>query len=443
MLVLDTDASYASIPAGQQEMFNGFGGNGYPVDPNANNANDNATDILLIQGTNQNDTIKIGETTDSQHLLNIYFPTSVDPNRTFQAACAIPAATRWSSSSASPASTATTTSSSSRRPSATSGPWTSCLTARGTDWVSCIDGGPDNDTLVGTAGRDRIDGGPGSDVIYGMAGDDQLWGDGSNQGLSTDLDVIYGGQGNDDVLGGQGHNRLYAWSMDPAAYGDSLLTYLGFTHGQATAGTTGSQTLTGNISVPAKGQLSQDICFKLALGANTPAYVYLYASATTKNNTPSDLVQSFTTALATAGLAGKVTVGLSANNCLTFSVTGAGLTIQRGTYGIFVNSTGGIHTFSGDLDGNGYLDSDGVSPAYKLEDTGLNRMLGGPQADTLYGGTGLDFLYGNGAPAADPRPALRPQRRPVHRSRRRFGRRRVEELCQEHQPGLVLQWLKP
>src|SRR5581483_1288608 len=52
------------------------------------------------------------------------------------------------------------------------------LTARSNDWVGVIDGGPGDDTLKGTNGRDRLDGGPGSDVVYGMAGDDQLWGDG-------------------------------------------------------------------------------------------------------------------------------------------------------------------------------------------------------------------------------------------------------------------------
>ena len=52
-------------------------------------------------------------------------------------------------------------------------------------------------------------------------------------------------------------------------------------------------------------------------------------------------------------------------------------------FGVFVDSNGGLHS----EDGGG---------VYKLEDTGLNRMLGSAQADLLYGGTGLDFLYGNG-----------------------------------------------
>ena len=38
-----------------------------------------------------------------------------------------------------------------------------------------------------------------------------------------------------------------------------------------------------------------------------------------------------------------------------------------------------------------------------LEETGLNRFMGGfNQQDELYGGTGLDFLFGNGAPLGSP-----------------------------------------
>ncbi len=55
------------------------------------------------------------------------------------------------------------------------------------DWVSVIDGGGENDVILGTAGRDRIDGGFGDDTIYGFGGNDQLWGDGGrNQGTRRD-----------------------------------------------------------------------------------------------------------------------------------------------------------------------------------------------------------------------------------------------------------------
>ncbi|MBX3436714.1 MAG: FG-GAP repeat protein, partial [Planctomycetaceae bacterium] len=68
-------------------------------------------------------------------------------------------------------------------------------------------------------------------------------------------------------------------------------------------------------------------------------------------------------------------------------------------FGVFVDPLGGRHTNDGDLDNDGFLDADGTSAPYVLEDTGLNRMLGSTnplRADILYGGTGLDFLYGNG-----------------------------------------------
>ncbi|MEO1999137.1 MAG: hypothetical protein ABGZ17_28155, partial [Planctomycetaceae bacterium] len=42
-----------------------------------------------------------------------------------------------------------------------------------------------------------------------------------------------------------------------------------------------------------------------------------------------------------------------------------------------------------------------LSLSLEPEDTGLNRILGQSQADVLFGGTGLDFLYGNQAPAGE------------------------------------------
>ncbi|TWT48391.1 LamG-like jellyroll fold domain-containing protein [Botrimarina hoheduenensis] len=44
---------------------------------------------------------------------------------------------------------------------------------------------------------------------------------------------------------------------------------------------------------------------------------------------------------------------------------------------------------------NGVLRANSAGGA-AAENTGLNRMLGGPRADELYGGTVLDFMYGNG-----------------------------------------------
>ncbi|MAE67893.1 MAG: hypothetical protein CMJ18_26865, partial [Phycisphaeraceae bacterium] len=88
------------------------------------------------------------------------------------------------------------------------------LLGRGQEFVAMLDGGPGNDTLGGTPGRDRLDGGSGSDLLFGLGGDDRLWGD-TGSGQSADRDTLFAGQGNDDLIGGQGENVLYAWSRDP------------------------------------------------------------------------------------------------------------------------------------------------------------------------------------------------------------------------------------
>ena len=46
------------------------------------------------------------------------------------------------------------------------------LNNRSNDFVGVIDGGPGNDTLKGSSGRDRLDGGVGSDTLYGFDGDE-------------------------------------------------------------------------------------------------------------------------------------------------------------------------------------------------------------------------------------------------------------------------------
>ncbi|QDV47224.1 Bifunctional hemolysin/adenylate cyclase precursor [Stieleria neptunia] len=193
-LVLDVDPGY-QVTGG--DMFNGHG----EVD------DDNATDVMLIQGTSANDDVRISAAPGGQMKV-VYNGAELIAN--------------WAD---------------------TQGPLVeqiridggvgddriefvqgaealdvAALLTRSRDWVSTISGGPGNDTLIGSAGRDRIDGGRGDDLISGFAGDDRLWGDDGN-GSVTDHDVIFAGQGNDDVLGGQGTNQLYAWSSDPGPVG--------------------------------------------------------------------------------------------------------------------------------------------------------------------------------------------------------------------------------
>ena len=95
----------------------------------------------------------------------------------------------------------------------------SALANRSNDFVAVFDGGPGDDTLVGSPLRDRLDGNSGSDTLFGRGGDDRLWGDGG-EGFASDHDTLFAGQGNDDLIGGRGTNALYAWSFDPEEGGE-------------------------------------------------------------------------------------------------------------------------------------------------------------------------------------------------------------------------------
>ena len=64
----------------------------------------------------------------------------------------------------------------------------SVLSGRSRDWVGVFDGNSGDDTLVGSDGRDRLDGGVGSDILYGFTGDDRLWGD-AGGGTASDNDT--------------------------------------------------------------------------------------------------------------------------------------------------------------------------------------------------------------------------------------------------------------
>lgn len=314
-LVLDTDAEYANsdyaeFSEGEPEVIDGHG----------ESADDNATDILLIEGTNDDDQIFIGQMTyqPAQPIENdprIYTRMVVEYNdrvmlvnwRSFDSFSdlnGLPLVEQFRISGLG-GNDHIEFIRKSRKVSINAVEIdvtpldVSDLTERSNDWVGVIDGGPDNDTLIGTDARDRIDGGRGDDTSFGYGGNDQLWGDGGpGQGNPMeDKDILYAGSGNDDLLGGQGTNKLYAWSFDP----------------------------------------------------------------------------------------------------------------HQGAFGVYVDELGSYFDTNGspfaddgDVDDDGRLDIDPTRPARKLEDTGLNRMLGGKKTDELYGGTGLDFMYGNGAPENAP-----------------------------------------
>ncbi len=212
-------------PGAASDILDGHGPNALG-DGNGTTADDNATDILVINGTGLNDTILLSETDTQQRRLRVDLNGAAffvdwrsplndaplveqfqlngfggDDNLGFAQTHVLPGMNRG-------------------------GPMTfalpggakevdlTTLSARGRDFVAVINGGDGDDRLVGGTGRDRLDGNAGSDRLFGLVGDDRLWGD-SGDGSRFDRDELFAGGGNDDLLGGQGRNDLYAWSFSP------------------------------------------------------------------------------------------------------------------------------------------------------------------------------------------------------------------------------------
>ena len=74
ILVLDVDPLYDPLPPGQREIFDGHFGNLKKGDA----PDDNATDILLIEGTNGEDTILLSQTPTG--LLRVRYTDDSDPH---------------------------------------------------------------------------------------------------------------------------------------------------------------------------------------------------------------------------------------------------------------------------------------------------------------------------------------------------------------------------
>jgi len=202
LLVLDAQPEYRI----SGDQFDGHFGDS----PSALTADDNATDILLIEGTSSDDHIRLSQ--DAAQQLTVEITTGNSATRTLNA--------NWRSNDGKPLVEQFRISGLAGNDlidfaQGANALDVSGLAARSNDFVTVIDGGPGDDVITGTAGRDRVNGGKGSDTIYGLGGDDRLWGD-TGDGVLTDLDTLYGGQGNDDLIGGQGRNLLSAWSHDPA-----------------------------------------------------------------------------------------------------------------------------------------------------------------------------------------------------------------------------------
>lgn len=158
-------------------------------------------------------------------------------------------------------------------------------------------------------------------------------------GLRAGEDHLYGGGGNDELWGGGDSDRLEGQNGSDQSFGGSDILF----------GFAGDDRLFGHDGAM----------------ANSSDHDMLFAGVGND-----DLLG-----------------GMGTNDLFAWSVDpretndiDADMQVQ---FGIFVGANGGLV----DDDQNGTL---------PREDTGLNRIIGGPQADNLYGGTGLDFLFGGG-----------------------------------------------
>ncbi len=438
-LVLDTSASYQDV---SNDVFDGYHENdpSHATDPPADLAtdDDNATNILEIDGTTGNDTILISQTgagyAGGAGLLLVNYDGRLitakwRSNPTADNPTGVPLIQQFEVDgeegndrieflTTAQAQAMYDTPQSQKlygfEDKGASAVDVSQLSARSTDWVSVIDGGPGDDTIQGTAGNDLIDGGPGSDVLYGMAGDDQLWGDEENSTTPTDdYDILYGGAGDDDLIGGSGRNQLSAWSFDPSP----VQTQFHFADGQSAAiGPDGiTYELIGSEEAPPTGRLDDDAIFTLTIGDNAPVSITVTAASTANNTSifdpadpldPTTLVGDINLALQAAGLYGTVDAGVSPADPAELALILVGgakagpLTIGTGAFGVWVDPNNPGVEYN-NIGTNEYVVPGAPSQIiidtlgdFQLEGTGLNRALGGPGNDDLYGGTDLDFLDG-------------------------------------------------
>ncbi len=74
-----------------------------------------------------------------------------------------------------------------------------------------LNGGDNNDELIGDVGNDQINGSDGNDELLGLAGDDQINGGSGDDELSgfEGNDQLFGGKGNDELSGFEGNDQLF------------------------------------------------------------------------------------------------------------------------------------------------------------------------------------------------------------------------------------------
>jgi len=91
----------------------------------------------------------------------------------------------------------------------------------GGDGADTLQGGNDNDVVMGEAGNDMLWGGAGNDQVDGGEGNDTGWGNAGADAVNGDggNDRLGGGRGNDTVQGGAGNDVLWGGNDNDAVQG--------------------------------------------------------------------------------------------------------------------------------------------------------------------------------------------------------------------------------
>jgi Ca2+-binding RTX toxin-like protein len=173
-------------------------------------------DVLMINGTSANDTIRIGETSDRK--LNVSYATG---GRTWtmqvvwRQTDGTPRIEQFAIDAGAGNDVVQFLSTSANGISPVD--FSSIIARSSTEMATLIDGGFGTDVLVGGAARDLLVGGPGQDYLFGMEGSDRMWGDDAADGVDgvggapgDSDDYLYSGGGNDELLGQGGDDVMFA-----------------------------------------------------------------------------------------------------------------------------------------------------------------------------------------------------------------------------------------
>ncbi len=377
ILRADVSASYSVLG----DELDGHGGNASAGDV----ADDNATDILLVEGTDAADTITLQRhPTDAKQLRLSYEDQGGERIVDL----------RWRDASGPLVEQF--------RISGLGGDDTiafgtgadaldvSDLSARSDEFVAVFDGGPGDDVLTGSGARDRLDGGSGNDTLSGFGGDDRLWGGDGD-------DTLFAGQGNDDLIGGEGDNTLSAWSRDPGQgqlfglFVDQNGALVDDSQKSVDLGPIEGLARIEGLSIEAPGVQQDELRFTLTNAGVSGDGIEVENLAPEAGALVVELLDAGDNVLATVTLDGATPV---ATLSLAGRPGGGAVYKIRASAPGAPGATGPIaYELRPDI---GPVGTGVVNLFYPLEDTGLNRLLGGSGDDTLFGGTGLDFLYGNG-----------------------------------------------